>query len=500
MDGRGDAPDLVERPLTSRELKLGTGTVLALAGLASLGAADASAMPADNGPAPTTKKTFGSKPSGGGRVAPVHTDASDGYAGMYEKPLPRPAVRPTPPPRPASPAPKAYSPPPIHTDASDGYAGMHDKPAAKPRPTPAPQPKPATTPGRRQPKVQAPTPEPAASAPAPSPRDAAPVPAPPAPASPTHTDASDGYEGLHDPPAPEPVAQPAPVADRQPVAQPAPPTHTDASDGYAGLRDRPAAEPDRPVRAKPGSPLAKPVGRQVRDDLGKLGVQPAPPPAQLPDCLAPAYVAEGPRGQPVEKPHAEPADPDRGPGWDPDHGYGPKPDANRAKLSDVVDLAGAVVGKPWDPIHHPIDTITTVPVLKVAKVPSLALRIFRGGKQAEEATEAATGAARIAERPRRAPDAENPVIQPPAPAPAPPKVRVSERELRRAGRNPDGTRRDLRQTTREDRPDLGELRRRGDELYERRTSGLKNSQDVDLLKNKAEIVRRILDILNHLGG
>ena len=442
MHGRGGSTDLVERPLGARELKLGTGAMLALAGLAGLGTADASARVAtDGGPPPTAKKPD-SKPSS---PPPTRTDASDGYAGLHDKP--------------AAPAPRRPASPPTRTDASDGYAGMHDEPKPAPKPAPAPQPRPVAQPKPTpQPKPAAPpshtdasdgyagmrskpapvrrapdkpakapaarkspakkpaaepapapaaappthtdasdgyagmgdTPPPAAPPPttAPAPTVApVPTPAPPVPTPTpaqvtlaTHTDASDGYAGLHDDPEPKPASKPKPAA--------AAPTHTDASDGYAGLRERPTAKPDKPVQPRPGSPLAKPIDQQVRDNLGTLGVQPPPPPAQLPGCLDPGYVAKGPDGKPIERPHAEPADPDRPRGWDSDYGYGPRPgEVDKATLGDLYRA-----GKWWvgDPLHNPEDAVGLVGWGKVYKYGRKGVRAVRGTKKAEEGAEAVT--------------------------------------------------------------------------------------------------------------
>ena len=392
---------------------------MALAGLAGLGASEADARVAMDGGPPTAKKQPDPEPSRS--APPSRTDASDGYAGMHDPPPARPA-----------PPPRRPSSPPTSTDASDGYAGMHDDPAPRAKPTPRPDPAPARPvspapqsqsapvprepaapptrtdasdgyaglrakpeadrePARSRPDRSEPArPEPAAQRPAPPTPEPPPAPAAP----PTHTDASDGYAGMGgQPPAPAPVP-PAPAATAAPAPAPAPapeptsaapPRRTDASDGYAGLRDRPAPKPDKPaepVRPRPGSPLARPIDQQVQDNLRTLGVQPPPPPAQLPECLDPDYQAKGPDGKVIERPHAEPADPDRGPGWDPDHGYGPDPsEVDKATLGDLYRAAKWWVG---DPLHDPMDAVGLVGWGKAIKYGNKGFRAIRGGDKAED--------------------------------------------------------------------------------------------------------------------
>ncbi|HYI35198.1 MAG TPA: HNH/ENDO VII family nuclease [Thermoleophilaceae bacterium] len=415
---------------------MSAGTLLALAGLASLGTSDAQAMfPPGDGPPPTAKKKPDTKPTGGGGSAPARTDASDGYAGMYDKPEPKPVAKPAPKPEPVSrpaPPPRRPAAPPARTDASDGYAGMHDEPAPKPvaKPQPKPEPrrreeprraskpspkKPASAPPARTDAsdgyagmgTHPPAPAPPAAEPTPTPTPApAPVPAPaatpaptaaappaPAAAPPARTDASDGYAGMYDKPERKPRRE-------RPAA---PPTRTDASDGYAGLRDRPAAKPDKPVQPKPGSPLARPLDEQVRDNMGTLGVQPPPPPAQLPGCLDPGYVPVGPDGKRVERPHAEPADPDRPRGWDPDYGYGPRPgEVDKATLGDLADAAKWWVG---DPLHDPLDAVAIVPAGRVVKWGSKGVKAIRGSEKAEDGAKTAE---RVTSTPTRRPSPATP--------------------------------------------------------------------------------------------
>lgn len=190
---------------------------------------------------------------------------------------------------------------------------------------------------------------------------------------------------------------------------------------------------------------------------------------------------------PEDLPHAEPAQPD-----------------NRAKLSDVGKAFDAVVGKPWDPVHHPMDTVTAVPVLKVLKVPGVAIKAFKGAREGEKAVDATRDVGKAVEAaPGRAPDARPEDLVAPSAGGTRPAVGKSEPMRRPDGpvdpTKPPPGRIDPWKETTETRPHVGEMRRRENDLYERRTNGLKNSPDVDLLKNKAEVVKAILDILNHLG-
>ena len=51
--------------------------------------------------------------------------------------------------------------------------------------------------------------------------------------------------------------------------------------------------------------------------------------------------------------------------------------------------------------------------------------------------------------------------------------------------------------TKETRPDVGEVVRRENDLYDRQTRGLKNSGDVEVLKIKVDKLMEVLEALNN---
>jgi len=254
------------------------------------------------------------------------------------------------------------------------------------------------------------------------------------------------------------------------------------------MRDRPTRSTrrtDKPVPPKPGSPLDRSSLEPVKIGSVPIGVQ-APPPAR--SCLSPGYIPVDSYGNRIKKPHADPRDerPEA------------KPGQPRAKLSDLVKPIKWWVG---DPLHEPTDLLAIAPWGKAIKWGGKGYRAIRGGGRAGEgaadADRALPARAPDADRalPARAPDARpEDVVAPPAMGKSKP-MPFPDRPIDPT--KPAPNRIDPWKDTKETRPDVGELRRKESELYERQARGLKNSGDVEVLKIKVDKLMEVLEALNN---
>lgn len=276
-------------------------------------------------------------------------------------------------------------------------------------------------------------------------------------------------------------------------------------------------QPDRQVRPEPGSSL-----NPFRDppSIGgvPIGHQPPKPPDRCPVCIpgaarmpgindCPPARPLGVDGKPIDPedlPHAEPAQPD-----------------NRAKISDLYNLAaGTVHGQLGGIVPVPADTdsgafkagdkfLGNVPLTPAG----VGKNVVKGGVKAlgKEATEKAEKKAvgDVVEReagevvPTRAPDARPEDAVAPSAGGTRPAVGKSEPMRRPDGpvdpTKPPPHRIDPWKDTMATRPDVGETRRRGEDLYDRRTKGLKNSPEVEELKTTMDLFRKIFDTVEKAG-
>lgn len=292
--------------------------------------------------------------------------------------------------------------------------------------------------------------------------------------------ATDGKPSSRPDAKPQPDSRPSATPDK-PASAPArapsaPPARTDASDGYAGMRERPSRSTrrtDKPVRPKPGSPLDRSPLEPVKIGSVPIGVQ-APPPAR--SCLSPGYIPVDSYGNRIKKPHADPRERPEA-----------KPGQPRAKLSDLVKPIKWWVG---DPLHEPTDLVAIAPWGKAIKWGGKGYRAIRGGGRAGEGAADADRAL-----PARAPDARPEDVVAPSAMGKGKRMPLPDRPIDPT--KPPPNRIDPWKDTKETRPDVGEVVRRENDLYDRQTRGLKNSGDVEVLKIKVDKLMEVLEALNN---